>query len=183
MANIPRASKPKELPADEQKQIELPFMLPLKEETPAATPEKNTKPEASKPLDFTPDPSAPKTELPQDIPPENCVVIDGKTIENKPTKFKYFRNKGASAYGIIKQVPIHELLVYDKGVFDPNRSADQLLYDFLIAVFDDPIFVREHYDDLDPEILEQILKIFGRINHIDEKEEAVRKNKEAQMKH
>jgi hypothetical protein len=85
-----------------------------------------------------------------------------------------------SAFGIIKAVPLHELLTYDKGVLDPTRDADQLLYDFLVAVFDDSSFVRDHYDDLDADTIDRIVKIFGRINHIDEKEEAARKNREAQ---
>jgi hypothetical protein len=107
-------------------------------------------------------------------------MIGTQKIEIKPTKLKYFRNKAASAYGIIKAVPLHELLTYDKGVLDERRSADELLYDFLVAVFDDQTLVRDHYDDLDAETIDQIVKIFGRINHVDEKEEAARKNKEAQ---
>ena len=68
-------------------------------------------------------------------------------------------------------------------MLDENRDADQLLYDFLVAAFDDHELVKEHYDDMDAELIEQVIKIFGRINLIEEKEEAVRKNKEAQMKH
>lgn len=182
MANIPKASSPKELPQGEQKQVAIPLESPPKLEVMKATPQVQTKPEETKPLGFVPNATPPKAEMPPEIPPENCVVFNGETIEIKPTKFKYFRNKTASAYGIIKQVPIQELLFYDNS-FDKEKSTDQLLFDFLVAVFDDSAFVRNHYDEFDAEILEQILKIFGRINHIDEKEEAARKNKEAQMTH
>ena len=129
-----------------------------------------------------PDASPEKTEKPSDVPEENCVMIGGNKIEIKPTKLKYFRNKAASAYGVIKAVPIHELLVYEKGVLDEKRDADQLLYDFLVAVFDDPVLVRDNYNEIDADTLEKIIKIFGRLNHIDEKQEALRKNKEAQAK-
>ena len=119
-------------------------------------------------------------EDPEIIPKENCIAIDGKEIEIKPTKLKYFRNKMASAYGVLKIVPLNELLAYGKGVIDEKRDADQLLFDFLVAVFDDPNFVKLHYDDMTADDVEKIFKIFGRLNHIDEKEEQQRKNREAQ---
>lgn len=122
-------------------------------------------------------------EAPETFPRENCVEFDGKLIEIKPTKLKYFRNKMASTYGVLKIVPLNELLAYGKGVIDEKRDADQLLFDFLVAVFDDPIFVKNHYDDMTADDIEKIFKIFGRLNHIDEKEEAKRKNMEAQAKH
>ena len=154
-----------ELEAPKEMQVieELPEEKEVKKDIPEASPEKE--------------------EMPADKPEENCVIIGGEKIEIKPTKLKYFRSKHASAYNIIKVVPLHELLTYGKGVIDENRTADQLLYDFLIAVFDDPDFVKDHYNDLDADIVDKICKIFGRVNHIDEKEEAARKNKEAQAKH
>lgn len=118
--------------------------------------------------------------MPETVPKENCVYIDGKEIEIKPTKLKYFRNKMASAYSVLKIVPLNELLTYGKGVIDDTRDADQLLFDFLIAVFDDPAFVEDHYEDMTADDIEKIFKIFGRLNHIDEKEEQQRKNREAQ---
>lgn len=137
-------------------------------------------PDPSKPIEKNPEVSQPKEEMPSDFNEENCVVVNGHKVEIKPTKLKYFRNKGASAYGIIKAVPLYELLTYDKGVIDPKRDADQLLYDFLVAVFDDSSFVAANYNEIDADTIDRIVKIFGRINHIDEKEEAARKNREAQ---
>ena len=119
-------------------------------------------------------------EDPETVPKENCITLKGKTIEIKPTKLKYFRNKMASAYAVLKIVPLNELLAYGKGVIDEKRDADQLLFDFLIAVFDDPNFVKNNYDDMTADDVEKIFKIFGRLNHIDEKEEQQRKNREAQ---
>ena len=119
-------------------------------------------------------------EPPQTIPIENCVKLGEELIEIKPTKLKYFRNKMASAYGVLKIVPLNELLTYGKGVIDEKRDADQLLFDFLVAVFDNSDIVRDHYEDMTAEDVEQIFKIFGRLNHIDEKEEQQRKNREAQ---
>ena len=145
---------------------------PMIKEEPADTELNKEVPEESK-LD---------KEAPQTIPLENCVKIGDELIEIKPTKLKYFRNKMASAYNVLKIVPLNELLTYGKGVIDEKRDADQLLFDFLVAVFDGSDIVRDHYEDMTAEDIEQIFKIFGRLNHIDEKEEQQRKNREAQVK-
>ena len=131
----------------------------------------------------TPKESEEKEEKPSGMIDENCVVVNGKIYEIKPTKFKYFRNKAAAGYNAIKKIPIQEFLTYPKGVFDDTRDADHILFDFLVATFDDVSLVRDNYNNFDTEILDRIIKIFGRINHIDEKEEATRKNMEAQTKH
>lgn len=186
----PKETRPKKLPDETIIDNKAPAELSLNKEQPTQTrqvetvpeetPKVETKPEETPKLETTPNPSPKKEEMPSDLIEENCVIVEGQKIEIKPTKLKYFRNKAASAYGIIKVVPLHELLTYGKGVLDENRDADQLLYDFLVAAFDDPTFVRDHYDNLDTETIERIIKIFGRLNHIDEKEEQARKNKEAQ---
>ena len=152
----------------------------IREGTPDPSKQIEETPDPSKHIETNPEVSQPKEEMPSDFNEENCVVVNGHKVEIKPTKLKYFRNKGASAYGIIKAVPLYELLTYDKGVIDPKRDADQLLYDFLVAAFDDSAFVAANYNDMDADTIDRIVKIFGRINHIDEKEEAARKNKEAQ---
>ena len=179
---MPKPSRGKELPAGSDLNKETPIAIKLEKEQPDETPKIETTPTESAKIETTPVESPEKTEKPSDQLEENCVLIGEQKIEIKPTKLKYFRNKAASAYGIIKAVPLHELLTYDKGVLDERRDADQLLYDFLVAAFDDSSFVRDHYDDMDADTIDRIVKIFGRINHIDEKEEAARKNREAQAK-
>lgn len=181
---------PKPLPATEQKIVELPQQSKEVDIIPEQTaqiqenPEKSDfvqqNPEETKEVPETPEATDPNTELPLPYDPENTVFVNNKPVEIKPTKLKYFRNKTASAYGILKVVPLTEFLTYGKGVLDPKRDADQMLYDFLIAVFDDPEFVRDNYDDMTAETVERAIKIFGRINGVDEKEEAARKNREAQ---
>ena len=113
---------------------------------------------------------------------QNCVTQGDRQIEIKATKLKYFRNRTASIYSALKLVPQNEFLAYDKGVFDQDRDSDQILFDFLVAVFDDGALVRAHYDNMTADDIERILEIFGRVNHIDKKEEAARKNREAQAK-
>lgn len=130
----------------------------------------------------TPKAKALDKELPKIEHEENCITLGDRKIEIKPTKLKYFRNRTASIYSALKLVPINEFLAYDKGVFDNDRDSDQILFDFLIAVFDDGSIVKAYYDDMTSEDIERILEIFGRINHIEEKEEAARKNREAQAK-
>ena len=119
-------------------------------------------------------------EMPAKVNMENCVEIDGLLYEIKPTKLKYFRNKMAGAYNVIKAIPLNELLTYDVGVLDPEKDADQILFDFLVAAFDDADFVTDHYEDMTADDVEKVVSIFGRLNHIDEKAEQARKNKEAQ---
>jgi len=176
----PKPSKAKEVPIGSIFNKEAPNDIKLDKEQPEETPKLSIVPEESKQLEITPEASPEKEEKPSDFIEENCVMVGSKKVEIKPTKLKYFRNKAASAYGIIKAVPLHELLTYGKGLIDENRDADQLLYDFLVATFDDKELVRDNYDELDADTIERIVKIFGRINHIDEKEEQARKNKEAQ---
>jgi len=179
---IPRPTGLKDLPDQKIETPEIPTQTPLSSTELEEVPKLKIIPEQTAPVEGTPDPSPEKEEKPSTVKEENCVMIGDTKVELKPTKLKYFRNKAASAFGVIKMVPLHELLTYGKGVLDENRDADQLLFDFLVAAFDDSVFVRDHYDDFDGENIDQILKIFGRINHIDEKEEAARKNKEAQAK-
>ena len=158
----------------------MPTGFTIKLNNPEESQPKENIPEEMKEKEDIPEESSEKKETPSDFKEENCVEVDGQKIEIKPTKLKYFRNKAASGYGVIKAVPIYELFKYDKGVLDPERDADQLVYDFLVAAFNDSAFVRSNYNEMDAEILDRVCKIFGRINHIDEKEEAARKNREAQ---
>ena len=160
----------------------------LNTEVPAVDLPEETKVDEPLPEQTTETPEIPVSspmdaEMPSTLPEENCVMIGDQKVEIKPTKVKYFRNKMASAYNLLKIVPLIEFLQYKQGVLDPKRSGDQLLFDFLIAVFDDSTFVTDNYDQMSTETIEQIVNIFGRINHIVEKEEAARKNKEAQAKH
>ena len=162
---------------------DIPQQTPLSSEQVEQVPKLNILPAQSEPNQTTPEQTAEKTEKPSEVKEENCVTFNGKKVEIKPTKLKYFRNKAASGYNAIKALPIQELLTYPKGELDETRDADQLVYDFLIAAFDDPVFVRDNYDEFDAEFLNKVVDIFGRINGIEEKKETLRKNKEAQMKH
>lgn len=130
---------------------------------------------------IVPDKTEDQKAMTRKINSQNMIIVNGKEIEIKPTRMRYFRNRTASIYTILKKLPLYEFLSYDKGVFDETKDSDQLLYDFMVAVFDDEAFVRKEYDNFDAENFEQILKIFGRINHIDQREEAARKNLETQM--
>lgn len=149
-------------------------------------------PNEASPIKMLPEKETPAKEVPaktkktKPVPniekEENCVMLGNRKVEIKATKLKYFRNRTASIYSAQKIVPLSEFLAYDKGVFDKERDSDQILFDFLVAVFDDSAQVRTYYDDMTAEDIEKILEIFGRVNHINEKEETARKNREAQAK-
>lgn len=149
---------------------------------PTPTPVQKKVPTPSKKKKEIPTPTELSKEVPKIEHEENCIRFGDRLVEIKPTKLKYFRNRTASIYSALKLVPQNEFLAYEKGVFDKERDSDQILFDFLVAVFDDGTLVRNHYDDMNTDDIERILKIFGRVNHIDEKEEAARKNREAQAK-
>lgn len=170
----------KETPVETEQVEEVPVETPKVTKKPKETPKVEETPETSPQKEETPEVSPQKTEMPSDLNEENTVEIDGKKIEIKPTKLKYFRNKTASAYNILKNVPLTELLTLDKGILDERRDGDQIVYDFLVAAFDDSEFVKNNYDNLDADQVEKIVNIVGRLNHIDEKVEQQRKNREAQ---
>ena len=94
----------------------------------------------------------------------------GEKIEIKPTKLKYQRDRTAAFYRILQQMPLVDILALQDGILDPERSSDKMLFDWLIAVTDNPTLVARHYDDVNSDTVERMLAIFLRLNHIDEKE-------------
>lgn len=115
---------------------------------------------------------------PVDYKLENTVTINGIDREIKETRFEYYRIGWTSARGLLENVPIDTLFVIQQGVYDPKRDGLQIIFDFLVAVFDDEQFVRDNFDYMTAADIEKILEIYRRINKIEEKEEAA-KNREA----
>lgn len=62
----------------------------------------------------------------------------------------------------------------ERGSFGDDRDGDKAVFDWLIAVTDDPELIEEHYDELDTGTIEKLLSIFRRINKIDEKDEKLK---------
>ena len=153
---------------------------PVKEK-PQATKSLENKPEATGPLEDIPIPKELEKIIPSIRKDENCIKIGNRLIEIFPTKLKYFRNKTATVYSIFDSIPLTDFFAYTKGVFDNERDSDQIMYDFLVAVFDDEKLIHKNYENITTDDIEQILKIFDRVNHISEKKEKARKNREAQM--
>ena len=172
----------------------MPPSTEVKEAVPVETQPSETKPKETtlvkeipvfaRPKEEEPVETPPKEEMPSPFIEENCVTIAGHKIEIKPTKLSYFRNKTATTYGLLKKYPLTELFnITQPGILDEKRDGDQIIYDFLVASLDDKDFVRDHYNEMEADQVEQIVRIVGRLNHTDEKEEAERKNREAQAKH
>lgn len=120
---------------------------------------------------------------PSEVNTENCVTINGETIELFATKIKYQRNRTAAAYRILEIYPLADILTWDKGVVDPDRDGDQVVFDFLVAVFDNAKVVSRLYDSMTTDDIEKILKIFKRLNKIDEKEEAAKNRAAKETNH
>lgn len=115
------------------------------------------------------------------LPPvgdERNIVQFGKAvIEIKATKLKYQRDHTAEFYRALKQMPLVDILSLPDGTIDPERSSDQMLFEWLIAVTDNPKLVAANYDLLDTDTVYKLLEIFCRLNHIKDDE----KKQEAQM--
>jgi len=142
--------------------------------TPAPTRKRKKTPEEA-PLDKDiPQEKDLKAELPPVGNPENTITIGGEQREIKPTKLKYQRNRTAAAYRILDEYPLTDILAVSEGVLDPERDGDAIVFDFLIAVFDDASFVTRHYDEMTSEDVNRAVQIFKRLNRIDEKEEAAK---------
>lgn len=117
-----------------------------------------------------PKPSARKIQTPKIGDPKNVVQFGDIEVELKPTKIKYQRDRTAAFYRVLKQMPLVDILALQDGILDPERSSDKMLFDWLIAVTDDPKLVTANYDKLDSEAIHKILEIFCRLNHIPEDE-------------
>lgn len=162
MANKKATGKP--IPEENTEVKELPPVNETEKEMPKENLEQKELPEAKK-LD---------KEMPPEINPENVIELGGQKIEIKPTKIKYQRNRTAAAYRILDLYPLADVLAMDKGIIDPERDGDAVVFDFLVAVFDDAKIVTKHYDSMTSDDIDHIVKIFKRLNHIDEKEEAAK---------
>ena len=117
-----------------------------------------------------PKPSAKKIDTPKTGNQANMVQFGDVEIELKPTKLRYQRDRTAAFYRMLKQMPLVDILALQDGILDPERSSDKMLFDWLIAVTDDPKLVTSNYDKLDSESIYRILEIFCRLNHIPEDE-------------
>lgn len=122
----------------------------------------------SKPVPKT---SANAKPMPKIGDPKNTVQFGDVELELKPTKIKYQRDRTAAFYRMLKQMPLIDILALQDGILDPERSSDKMLFDWLIAVTDDPKVVIANYDKLDSEDIYRILEIFCRLNHIPDDDE------------
>jgi len=120
------------------------------------------------------EPTAPDTPVPKPGNPENVVMIGDREVEIFPTKVKYQRDKSAAFYLILRQIPLPEILSLSDGVLSKTRSSDKMLFDWLIAVTDNPKLITQQYDNMDSEQIYKILEVFCRVNHIDDVEKKAR---------
>jgi hypothetical protein len=144
---------------------------------PAEKQEVKMKPEAGQESMPTPEKTEAVKELPKVGVPENTVVIGGKLIEIKPTKLKYQRNRTAVFYHILEMYPLADVLAMGANSFGDGLDGDKKLYDWLVAVTDDEELIREHYDEIDSDMVYRMLEIFRRVNKISELEEKLKNAK------
>lgn len=113
-------------------------------------------------------------EMPQVGNPENTVLIGGNLIEIKPTKLIYQRNRTAVFYHALELYPLPDLLAMEtskqQDMFGDGRDGDKALFDWLVAVTDNEELVKEHYNEIDTDMVYRLLEIFRRVNKIDERE-------------
>ena len=173
--NIPKNRRnPKPAPDTTQTTKEFPAESELNKQLPVES-------ELEKEL---PEPKELNKELPPTVNPDNVIRLGNQDIEIKPTKLLYQRNRTAAAYRILEIYPLPDVLAMEKGVLDPDRDGDAIVFDFLTAVFDnkpgapDPTgtakMLKKHYDNMTSEDIDRAVKIFKRLNHIEDKEEAAK---------
>ena len=151
----------KKLPTSGQRNKDVPEVSQTNKELPDAAQETKELPDAKQNTKA----------LPISENPENTIVIGDALVEIKPTKLRYQRNNTFNFYKILETYPLIDILNMDIG---DGRDGDKAVMDWLIAVFDDEEFVREHYDEMDTGTIEKLITITRRVNHIDEKEERLK---------
>lgn len=156
---------------------DIPSKTPIKAVPKAVVVERDTQ-DTGQPEKAVPVPNVHIKDNPELGNVKNCVYVKGKSIEIKPTKLKYHRNRTALFYRVVDNIPLPEILAADTGVFDGERDGDKCMMDWLIAVFDDAKFVERNYNDFDSETILKCLEIFKRLNGIKDVEEKNMKAKE-----
>lgn len=61
---------------------------------------------------------------------ENVVFVNGKPVEIKPTKLKYFRNRTASFYKVLEVYPMSDIMTMAAGTFGDDRDGDKATLDW-----------------------------------------------------
>lgn len=143
-------------------------------ETPEVSTEVLAAPEVTEERKEIPEVTKERKKPPRTGSPENTIEIGGRLIEIKPTKVRYQRDRTASFYRILEMYPLVDVLGMERNSFGDGRDGDKAVFDWLIAVTDDPELITEHYDELDTSMIEKLLAIFRRVNKIDEKEEKLK---------
>ena len=137
---------------------------------PAANESTKAAPEVTESAKETPKVTEKKKAPPQTGTPENMIMFGDKMIEIKPTCVKYQRDRTAAFYRILEMYPLVDILGMEAGSFGDERDGDKAVFDWLIAMTNDPELVKENYDKLTTETIEKLLSINRRVNKIDEKE-------------
>jgi len=149
-------------------------MAPRKKATPDGEINIKETPDSDVKVKDVPEAEVKIREMPQVGNPENTVIIGGELIEIKPTKLIYQRNRTAVFYHALELYPLPDLLAMEtskqQDIFGDGRDGDKALLDWLVAVTDNEELVREHYNEIDTDMVYRLLEIFRRVNKIDERE-------------
>ncbi len=121
-----------------------------------------------------------ETELTDKVNEENCIEVNGKHIEIKPTLLKYFANNSVSFYQILDTVPLPQ--IYAMTEEQNNLDGETAILTFVSAVLDDPKLAKRIYREMDAGQLLRLVSIFKRLNGIESREEAAKKAAAARAK-
>lgn len=141
---------------------------------PSADREDKQTPEVTEEKKAVPAVTTKKKEAPPKGHLENMIMFGDRMIEIKETRVRYQRDRTAAFYRILELYPLVDIFGMAAGSFGDDRDGDKAVFDWLIAVTDDPQMVEENYDKLDTGTIEKLLGIFRRVNKIDEKEEKLK---------
>lgn len=180
----PRNPKPRPDTGNAEVMKLIPKETETSKDMPAVSEEVKELPETSELNKDMPEEKVLDKELPPVLNPENVIRLGDQDFEIKATKLLYQRNRTAAAYRILEIYPLPDILAMDKGILDPERDGDAIVFDFLVSVFDnkpgapDPVgtaeMLRKYYDSMTSEDIDRAVKIYKRLNHIEDKEEAAK---------
>lgn len=121
-----------------------------------------------------------ETELKEPTNDENCIMVNGKPIEIKPTKLRYFANNSVSFYRILDTVPLPQ--IYMMTDEENGLDGETAILTFVAAVLDDLKLAKRIYREMDASQLLRLVEIFKRLNGIESREEAAKKATAAKAK-
>lgn len=91
---------------------------------------------------------------------ENEIKIGKETLIVKPVKMKYIKNNFYSNYLILKEYGLIKVFKFSDG--------EEVVVNFLTAIFDDEELAKRILEDLDNKIMNEMISTTKKLNEIED---------------